>query len=112
MLSEYQLYELLDELVEPDDCRYDHHGKCQSHNLHSAPCPHERAKAAMDDFRRRQKVYEAIHRSRASLERLADMFSASGDMRLDHGVVRSIWLTLEGVLNDAGIPRPVTTAGL
>lgn len=36
--------QLLQELVDPDDCWYDHHGYCQAHNLHEAPCPHEQAK--------------------------------------------------------------------
>lgn len=26
---------------QPDPCRYDHHGYCQSHNLDERPCPME-----------------------------------------------------------------------
>lgn len=37
-------YELLAQLIDKNDCRYDHNGKCQEHSLHSFPCPHERAK--------------------------------------------------------------------
>ena len=42
--NEYMRH-LLSELVDPDDCRYDHHGYCQSHSLHNAPCPHSLAKS-------------------------------------------------------------------
>lgn len=35
---------LVRELTDPDQCRYDHHGYCQSHALHEKPCPHERSK--------------------------------------------------------------------
>lgn len=38
------LAELVEELVDPDPCSYDHHGLCQAHSLHEAPCPHQRAK--------------------------------------------------------------------
>ncbi len=36
---------LVTELTDSGDCYYDYHGYCQAHSLHSAPCPHERAKA-------------------------------------------------------------------
>ena len=36
---------LLAELTHPDDeCVYDHHGYCQTHDLADRPCPHSRAK--------------------------------------------------------------------
>ena len=38
------LRELLIELTDVDDCQYDHHGYCQAHSLHTAPCPHSRSK--------------------------------------------------------------------
>lgn len=38
------LTEILEELVDDDPCWYDHHGYCQAHWLHEAPCPVERAK--------------------------------------------------------------------
>lgn len=44
---------LLDELTDTEECRYDHHDNCQSHNLHERPCPHETAKALL------KKEYEA-----------------------------------------------------
>lgn len=39
-----QARELLEELVDEDDCQLDHHGDCQAHGAASAPCPHARAK--------------------------------------------------------------------
>lgn len=33
-------YALLVELVDPDECRYDHHDYCQTHNLGERPCEH------------------------------------------------------------------------
>lgn len=38
---------LVAELVDDAECRYDHHGYCQSHRLDPKPCPHERATAAL-----------------------------------------------------------------
>ncbi len=38
------LLAILIRLVDEDDCRYDHHGYCQTHNLGEQPCPHEQAK--------------------------------------------------------------------
>ncbi len=38
-----RLRELLGELVDTSDCRYDHHGYCQAHKLDPRPCPNERA---------------------------------------------------------------------
>ena len=36
---------LLREMVDPDDCQYDHHGYCQTHGWTAdTPCPHSRAK--------------------------------------------------------------------
>lgn len=42
---------LLEELVDPDPCWFDHHGYCQAHSLHMKPCPHERAKELLDATR-------------------------------------------------------------
>lgn len=39
-----QLRDLVAALIDPDPCRYDHHGYCQTHSLHEAPCPHDLAK--------------------------------------------------------------------
>lgn len=39
-----ELASLVAELVDGDDCWYDHHGYCQAHHLDPKPCPHERAK--------------------------------------------------------------------
>jgi hypothetical protein len=36
---------LVIELIDDDDCLYDHHGYCQTHALYKNPCPYERAKA-------------------------------------------------------------------
>lgn len=38
---------LIDEFVDPNPCRYDHHDFCQEHNLDPRPCPHERARAIL-----------------------------------------------------------------
>lgn len=38
---------LLAELVDTDPCQFDHNGRCQAHSLHSAPCPHARAKEVL-----------------------------------------------------------------
>jgi hypothetical protein len=40
------ILDLLDDLTDPDDCWYDHHGYCQAHFwLATDPrCPHARAK--------------------------------------------------------------------
>lgn len=35
---------LLRALVDPSECRYDHHGYCQTHTLDDAPCPHSRGR--------------------------------------------------------------------
>lgn len=45
------LIELIEELTDPSPCCYDHHGYCQAHSLHEAPCPHERAKQLLDRLR-------------------------------------------------------------
>lgn len=41
---EAELVALLERLVDPDPCQYDHHGYCQAHSLDEYPCPHEQAK--------------------------------------------------------------------
>ena len=43
--------ELLNKLIDPDSCYYDHHDNCQQHNLHSRPCPHEVAKAFLKEMK-------------------------------------------------------------
>ena len=35
---------LLGEIVDDEDCQYDHHGYCQTHNLGERPCVFERAR--------------------------------------------------------------------
>jgi hypothetical protein len=36
---------ILRDLVDPDDCWFDHHGYCQAHGwLEEGVCPHKRAK--------------------------------------------------------------------
>ena len=39
---------LIADLTSNEDCWYDHHGYCQAHNLDDAPCPHERARKALE----------------------------------------------------------------
>lgn len=41
---------LLSELADPDECRYDHHGDCQTHLIAERPCPHERARSLLSGF--------------------------------------------------------------
>ena len=35
---------LVEQFLDEDECHYDHHGYCQTHNGHKKPCPHEIAK--------------------------------------------------------------------
>lgn len=51
----YRMLELLGELVDPDDCWFDHHGYCQAHNLQEKPCPHERARDLLREHGRLPK---------------------------------------------------------
>lgn len=47
-----KLKELLSELVDPDDCWFDHHGGCQAHgflSLNGQTCPHAEAKAILQE---------------------------------------------------------------
>lgn len=46
ILRDRDLVELLRDLVDPDDCEFDHHGYCQAHGwTETEPrCPHARAK--------------------------------------------------------------------
>ncbi|GHJ21599.1 MULTISPECIES: hypothetical protein [Streptomyces] len=46
MTAASEAIEVLRDLVDPDDCYYDHHGYCQAHGwFDTAPaCPHARAK--------------------------------------------------------------------
>ncbi|WP_395109803.1 hypothetical protein [Actinomadura sp. SCN-SB] len=49
-MPERTYVDLLRELVDPDDCHFDHNGFCQAHGF-SPPCPHAQAKtllAALD----------------------------------------------------------------
>ena len=50
------LYQVIDDLTDPDDCWYDHHGYCQAHMWFETDpvCPHARAK----ELRRRAAVVE------------------------------------------------------
>lgn len=34
----------------PDECRYDHHGLCQAHNLDERPCPVEQVKEHLGEW--------------------------------------------------------------
>lgn len=43
------LRELLIELTDEGDCRYDHHGYCQAHSLDTDPCPHSRSKTLINE---------------------------------------------------------------
>lgn len=43
-----RLRALVADLVDEDECHYDHHGYCQAHSLHERPCPHERARTILD----------------------------------------------------------------
>lgn len=47
------LLDLIDDLHDPDDCWFDHHGYCQAHAwMDDSPCPHARAQrllAARDE---------------------------------------------------------------
>lgn len=49
---EEELAGILDELIDPDQCRYDHNGFCQTH-YQTRPCGHETAKHAMTTIRSR-----------------------------------------------------------
>jgi len=39
-----ELWDLVEQFFDEDECHYDHHGYCQTHNGHERPCPHETAK--------------------------------------------------------------------
>lgn len=41
---------LIAELVDPDDCQYDHNDLCQTHGCSERPCPHERAKRWLAEY--------------------------------------------------------------
>jgi hypothetical protein len=43
-----EMRRLLNELVDPDPCWFDHHGACQAHGLQN-PCPHEQAKKLLSE---------------------------------------------------------------
>ena len=41
---------IIEELIDPEECSYDHHNYCQSHGLHEYPCPHGRAKEMLKEI--------------------------------------------------------------
>lgn len=41
---------LLKELIDPDDCSYDHHGNCQAHGCSTSPCIMEQSKQFIKDI--------------------------------------------------------------
>lgn len=48
---EEQMFQLLMDFVDPDDCWYDHHGYCQAHSLHEGElCPHKLAKKLLEEY--------------------------------------------------------------
>lgn len=49
-----QAMAILSDLIDPEPCKYDRHGYCQSHALHNRPCPHERAKQILREELKRQ----------------------------------------------------------
>lgn len=50
------LYDLIGQLADSEECRYDHHGKCQEHWLHEKPCPHGVAPATSPDLKLQRVV--------------------------------------------------------
>jgi hypothetical protein len=46
-----ELRELLQDLIDPDPCSFDHHGYCQAHGwMSTSPrCPHARAKELLGE---------------------------------------------------------------
>jgi 16S rRNA G966 N2-methylase RsmD len=51
---------ILEDMVDPDECSYDHHGNCQAHGWTGIDpsCPHKRAKELLAEINRRyQMVY-------------------------------------------------------
>jgi len=49
------LLDLLSELVQDDDCSYDHHGYCQTHGLLPYPCANGRAREVMKAWKERKQ---------------------------------------------------------
>ena len=52
--------ELIGELIDSEECRYDHENYCQSHSLHEYPCPHARAKKMLQEIVKLKKVNPEI----------------------------------------------------
>lgn len=44
------LLELVRQLLDDDDCVYDHHDLCQTHFLHERPCPYERGRELLESL--------------------------------------------------------------
>lgn len=47
VLATGQIGSLLERLIDPDDCWFDHHGGCQAHGCTGKRCPHAEAKAVI-----------------------------------------------------------------
>lgn len=43
--NEHDRRSLVRALRDPVQCRYDHHGYCQTHSLHPRPCPQDQARS-------------------------------------------------------------------
>jgi len=45
-----ELYDLIDALIDEDECSFDHHGHCQAHSYFGEPgqCPHNKAKKVLE----------------------------------------------------------------
>lgn len=43
---------ILEDIIDPNECDYDHHGYCQEHGWFDPdiPCPHKRAKELLTEF--------------------------------------------------------------
>ncbi len=47
-----ELLDIINDLVDPDNCQYDHNGDCQAHGwFNDVECPHSRAKRALADLK-------------------------------------------------------------
>ena len=45
---------IIKDLIDIDECMYDHHGYCQTHSGDLNPCPHERAKLLLNKLKREE----------------------------------------------------------
>jgi hypothetical protein len=59
---ETELLLLLNQLIDPTPCSYDHHDLCQSHGLHKRPCPHHVAKDVILGVRARNAARNAARK--------------------------------------------------